>query len=33
MLPKRGDAGDDFWRRFSIIAKEDKSGNKQRCDV
>lgn len=23
MLPKRGDAGDDFWRRFSMVAKEE----------
>lgn len=23
LLPRRGDKGDDFWRRFSVIAKED----------
>jgi hypothetical protein len=25
MLPKRGEAGDDFWRRFSMVAKESKT--------
>ena len=25
MLPKRGDAGDDFWRRFSMVAKEEET--------
>lgn len=24
LLPKRGERGDDFWRRFSIVAKEEK---------
>ncbi|KDQ62544.1 hypothetical protein JAAARDRAFT_44863 [Jaapia argillacea MUCL 33604] len=24
VLPKRGEKGDDFWRRFSMIAKEDR---------
>jgi len=24
LLPKRGERGDDFWRRFSMVAKEDK---------
>lgn len=23
LLPKRGEKGDDFWRRFSIVAKEE----------
>jgi hypothetical protein len=22
LLPKRGEKGDDFWRRFSMVAKE-----------
>lgn len=25
LLPKRGQRGDDFWRRFSMVAKEEKS--------
>lgn len=25
LLPRRGEKGDDFWRRFSMIAKEEKS--------
>ncbi|KAG8214644.1 hypothetical protein J3R82DRAFT_9722 [Butyriboletus roseoflavus] len=24
LLPKRGERGDDFWRRFSMVAKEEK---------
>ncbi|KAH7885234.1 hypothetical protein F5I97DRAFT_1830425 [Phlebopus sp. FC_14] len=24
LLPKRGERGDDFWRRFSIVAREEK---------
>lgn len=24
LLPKRGERGDDFWRRFSMIAREEK---------
>ncbi|KIJ06074.1 hypothetical protein PAXINDRAFT_20714 [Paxillus involutus ATCC 200175] len=24
LLPKRGEHGDDFWRRFSMVAKEEK---------
>lgn len=24
LLPKRGERGDDFWRRFSIVAKEEE---------
>lgn len=32
LLPRRGEKGDDFWRRFSMIAKEEKSKPyKQRC--
>ncbi|KAI0317518.1 hypothetical protein OF83DRAFT_1121090 [Amylostereum chailletii] len=25
LIPRRGDKGDDFWRRFSMIAKEESS--------
>jgi hypothetical protein len=25
LLPKRGDKGDDFWRRFSMVVKEEQS--------
>lgn len=25
LLPKRGERGDDFWRRFSMVAKEENS--------
>lgn len=34
LLPKRGERGDDFWRRFSMIAKvenEKQTTEKQRC--
>lgn len=24
LLPKRGERGDDFWRRFSMVAKEEE---------
>ncbi|KAJ7600874.1 hypothetical protein C8J56DRAFT_847539 [Mycena floridula] len=27
LIPKRGDAGDDFWRRFSMVAKEEGMKN------
>jgi hypothetical protein len=31
LLPKRGDRGDDFWRRFSIVVKtEEKVKHKSR---
>lgn len=30
LLPKRGEKGDDFWRRFSMIAKEP-AATKERC--
>jgi len=30
LLPSRGEKGDDFWRRFSMVAKED-SRKKERC--
>jgi hypothetical protein len=30
LLPRRGDKGDDFWRRFSMVAKDDTSGGRQR---
>lgn len=26
LLPRRGDKGDDFWRRFSMVAKEEGGG-------
>lgn len=30
LLPKRGEAGDDFWRRFSMVAKEEhKTGTRE----
>lgn len=29
LLPNRGEKGDDFWRRFSMIAKVETSGKKQ----
>ena len=35
VLPRRGNRGDDFWRRFSMVVKEDMAappGQKQRCD-
>ena len=25
LLPKRGQRGDDFWRRFSIVAKQESA--------
>ena len=34
LLPKRGEKGDDFWRRFSTIAKEENKKSpkmKERC--
>lgn len=30
MLPRRGDAGDDFWRRFSMVVKQSSNEPKQR---
>jgi hypothetical protein len=33
LLPQRGEKGDDFWRRFSMVAKiEDRkpAGSKER---
>jgi hypothetical protein len=31
LLPKRGEKGDDFWRRFSMVVKEEeKTGHKER---
>lgn len=35
LLPRRGEKGDDFWRRFSMVAREESrkpSSQKQRCD-
>ena len=32
LLPSRGEKGDDFWRRFSMVAKED-SQKKERCVI
>ena len=35
VLPRRGNRGDDFWRRFSMVVKEDMAappGQKQRCE-
>ena len=34
MLPKRGERGDDFWRRFSMVVKAESvkpNSEKQRC--
>jgi hypothetical protein len=34
LLPSRGEKGDDFWRRFSMVAKEENKkpyAQKQRC--
>lgn len=34
LLPRRGEKGDDFWRRFSIVMKQENSApaaQKQRC--
>ena len=30
LLPRRGDKGDDFWRRFSMVAKEGTNGERER---
>ena len=30
LLPRRGDKGDDFWRRFSMVAKEETSSGRER---
>jgi hypothetical protein len=35
LLPRRGEMGDDFWRRFSMVAREDSkkpNSQKQRYD-
>jgi hypothetical protein len=35
LIPRRGEKGDDFWRRFSMVAREESrkpSSQKQRCD-
>jgi hypothetical protein len=32
LLPSRGEKGDDFWRRFSMVAKEDTQ-KKERCVI
>lgn len=29
LLPRRGDKGDDFWRRFSMVAKDETSGGRE----
>ncbi|KAH6888853.1 hypothetical protein BKA70DRAFT_1330896 [Coprinopsis sp. MPI-PUGE-AT-0042] len=29
LLPRRGEKGDDFWRRFSMVAREDSSKGKK----
>lgn len=29
LLPRRGDKGDDFWRRFSMVAKEGTNGGRE----
>jgi len=29
LLPRRGDKGDDFWRRFSMVAKEESNGERE----
>lgn len=31
LLPKRGQQGDDFWRRFSMVAKEESKGQRYDC--
>jgi len=30
LLPKRGEKGDDFWRRFSMVVKDSKGGKVER---
>jgi hypothetical protein len=30
LLPRRGDKGDNFWRRFSMVAKEETNGERER---
>jgi hypothetical protein len=30
LLPRRGDKGDDFWRRFSMVAKEAPNNGRER---
>jgi hypothetical protein len=30
LIPRRGDKGDDFWRRFSMVAKEETSSERER---
>lgn len=33
MLPRRGERGDDFWRRFSMVVKDEaKTGKKERYE-
>ena len=29
MIPRRGQQGDDFWRRFSMVIKEDGKKRKR----